>query len=127
MMRDCTRKELMLFRARALSYGRRLISAEALAELARRATVDRVWAGCGERRVQTVCRLIRGRREQVIRLLIDASPVEGASQYIPVIDGLADLHAQMQAAEASEAVTTLLEMARRHRLTSAVGETQKKA
>jgi hypothetical protein len=108
LMQTCTRADLQVMRRASLSYGRWLLNAEAVEELARRATVRFVFVGCGEPRVARVEKIIKGRRRQVIELLVIVMPMEGAKAYAGIIDSVAQMHCAMQAARAAEAMDGVL-------------------
>jgi hypothetical protein len=108
LMQTCTRADLQLMRRASLSHGRQLLSAESVEELAGRANVQFVFVGCGEPRVGRVEKIIKGRRRQVIELLVTVMPMEGAKASAGIIDSIAQMHCAMQSARAAEAMDGVL-------------------
>ena len=107
-MESSSRMDLLIMRRASLSFGRYLLRAEAIEELARRASLEYVHVGCGVPRVERVERLVVGRRRQVVQLLVDVMPMEGARHYAPVIDSSAAMVIGLQVAKAAAAMDEVL-------------------
>ena len=102
------RSALLQMSRAPLAYGRRVLSACALEELAWRCFHRHAKTGCGLGRCKRVEAVIRGRRMQVIDLLANLSPVETAAAFTGVLDGFSQLQSGAQAASASAAIGEVL-------------------
>ena len=98
---------LQLVRA-PLAYSRRMLSAQAQEELARRAVLQYADPDCSVPRAQRVEALVLGRRRRVLALLSDAPPMERAKHFAPIIDSLLQLHHETQALVAMAAFNSVL-------------------
>lgn len=99
----------LLQMARApLAYGRSLLSANAIVELAWRAFHQRITNGCSVSRCLRVEQLIVGRRRQVLDLLANVGPIESARAYTSVLDVLSHLQSNAQAATAAAVMDTVI-------------------
>lgn len=107
------RAAILMMSRSPLAYGRRLLSAMATEELARRATIRFAMVDCGEVRAGRVSKIVHGRRAQVIHRLTESAPTESSGNYIEIIDALRGLHTEMQELCASEAIGDMLKLVKR--------------
>lgn len=105
---SASRAALLQMARAPLAYGRRLLSAQALLELAWRAFYGRIKNDCSMARCVRVEQLIVGRRLQVLDLLANIGPIETASEYTGVLDALSQLQSNAQAATAATAVDAVI-------------------
>ena len=110
LMETADRAAILMMSRSPLAYGRRLLSAMATEELARRAAIRFAVGDCGEIRASRVAKIVLGRRAQVIHRLTESAPMESSGNYIEIIDALRGLYAEMQALCASEAVGDMLKL-----------------
>lgn len=108
MTESATRTALLQMVRAPLSYGRRLLSAEAIHELTWRAFHDFITADCSVARCMRVEHLISGRRCQVLSLLATVGPVETAKAYTGILDALAQLQSNAQATTAAAAMDAVI-------------------
>lgn len=105
---SASRTALLQMSRAPLAYGRLLLSAHAIMELACRAFHHRIKNGCSVSRCVRVEQLTIGRRRQVLDLLADIGPIESARAYASVLDVLAHLQSKAQAAIAAAAMDTVI-------------------
>ncbi len=99
----------LLQMARApLAFGRRVLSARSIEELAWRCFHRHVRNGCSLVRCQRVEAVIRGRRLQIVAFLANLSPAEKAAAFTGVLDGFSELHSRIAAAAAAAAFDEVL-------------------
>jgi hypothetical protein len=105
---SASRAALLMMARAPLAYGRRLLNAHALMELAWRAFHHHIKNDCTVSRCSRVERLIKGRRRQVLELIAKVGPIESAMAYTRVLDALAQLHSNAQAATAAAAMDAVV-------------------
>ena len=105
---SASRTALLMMSRAPLAYGRRLLSAHALMELAWRAFHHHIENDCTVSRCSRVERLIKGRRRQVLELIAHIGPIESARAYTGVLDALAQLQSNAQAATAAAAIDAVV-------------------
>lgn len=99
----------LLQMARApLAYGRRVLSARAIEELAWRCFHRHVKKGCSLARCVRVESVVVGRRIQVIDLTAGLGPVETAAAFTGVLDAFSQLQSNAQAAVAAAAMDEII-------------------
>lgn len=108
LMEMAGRSALLMTSRMPLAYGRRLLCAMALEELARRAVLRYNAPDCGLLRAQRLERVVSGRALQANGRLLAASPKESALQYAPIINSLLQMHNMTQAAIALASMNQVL-------------------
>lgn len=108
LIESASRAALLQMARAPLAYGRRLLSANALSELARRAVDNRIQSRCSVSRCMRVEKLIMGRRQQVLGLLEIFSPLEPPKSYTGVLDVFTQLQSMAQAASAAAAIDSTI-------------------
>jgi hypothetical protein len=103
------RAALLMMSGAPLSYGRTLISVEALHELTQRSFQAFVCHGCHVSRLQRMESVIVGRQRQIYDLLREAGQLTVAWPYVKPVDSMGVLHTQVQVAAAAEAIDSMLE------------------
>lgn len=114
-MESASRADLLQFRSAVLRAGRTLIAAEAIAELAGRAFARHAVAGCGPKRVERLDLVLAGRRRQILAILENSIPAEGATAYAPAIDAIGSMRIVMQSHRARETIDYMLAKAKEAR------------
>jgi hypothetical protein len=105
---SASRAALLQMARAPLAYGRSLLSARAIVELACRAFNRRITNGCSVSRCVRFEQLIIGRRRQVMDLLADTGPIGSARPYKSVLEMLEHLQSKAQAATAVAAMDTVI-------------------
>lgn len=105
---SASRAALLQMARAPLAYGRSRLSAHALMELAWRAFHHHIEDDCTVSRCSRIELLIKGRRRQVLELIAKVGPIESAMAYTRVLDALAQLHSNAQAATAAAAMDAVV-------------------